>query len=311
MSTSAAMKSGRTGKRFSRSHVLAHVVLLIGGLILLYPIIFMILAGLMTKEEYAVTTLGVFPIPQAPTLKNFMTLIVGSSDSKVQMYFMNSLIRTLYSVVWAVLTSLLGGYVFGRLRFRGRENLFLLLLATQMIPAVVALIPTYLEMARWPWAGGNDVFNGGKGILDSWWVYLIGGPALNIMGSFLVKQSLDSLPYELDEAAKVDGASTFRLIFWIIMPLQKPILAFIAISTAMAVWNDWATPFFYTSSDRLQTLPAAIARMSSMAQSTMSALPDYPLMITLGLGITVPLLIIFFIFQRYIVQGLANTGIKG
>ncbi|MFD0717601.1 carbohydrate ABC transporter permease [Paenibacillus sp. GCM10027626] len=305
MNTSVAAK-----KSLKPVNLLAHVVLLVGGLILLYPIIFMILAGLMTKEEYARTVLGLLPIAEAPTLKNFAALVLGSSDSKVQLYFFNSFLRTVYSVFWAVLTALLGGYVFGRLRFRGREKLFLLLLATQMIPAVVALIPTYIQLARWPFAGGNHIFYGGSGILDSWWVYLIGGPAINIMGSFLVKQSLDSLPYELDEAAKVDGASTFRLIFQIIMPLQKPILAFIAISTAMGIWNDWTTPFFYTSSDRLQTLPAAIARMSALAQNPVG-IPDYPFMITLGLGVTIPLLIIFFIFQRYIVQGLANTGIKG
>lgn len=300
----------RMRPRVKLLHVFGHAVLLIGGLVLVYPIVFMILTGFMTSEEYASSVIGIFPIAQNPTLNNYMTLLGGAGDAMVQQYFINSVLRTLYGLVWAMLTAFLGGYVFSRLRFKGRDTLFLVLLATQMVPPVVAIIPTFIEFARWPFAGGNHIFTGGKGILDSWWVYLVGGPAINIMGTFLVKQSLEKVPYELDEAAKIDGAGTFRIIFQILMPLQLPILAFIAITTSQALWNDWATPFFFTTSSELQTLPAAISRMSSLAQNPMG-LPDYPLMITLGLGITLPMLVIFFFFQRYIVQGLANTGIKG
>jgi multiple sugar transport system permease protein len=233
-----------------------------------------------------------------------------SADNSIQKYFINSGYRTIYNTFWALLTSLLAGYVFARLRFKWKDQLFLILLGTQMIPGTIALIPTYLEFARWPFAGGNDIFTGGKGILDTWWVYFIGGPSLNIMGAFLVKQSIEKIPYELDEAAKVDGAGTLRIIFQILLPLQMPIMAFIAITTALATWNDFATPFFYTSSDKLQTLPAAITRLSSAAASP-GAIPNWPLIITLGLGMTIPALLIFFFFQKYIVQGLANTGIKG
>jgi multiple sugar transport system permease protein len=297
-------------QRFDSGHLFAHVVLLVGGLILLYPIIFMVLVGFMGKEEYATTVLGPFPVPKQVTLENYQALFRGSSEANVPLYFLNSILRTLYSTLWAVLTAFLGGYVFGRLRFRGRDTLFLVLLATQMIPATVSLIPTFIQYARWPFAGGNDVFYGGMGILNTWWVYLVGGPALNIMGAFLVRQSLEKVPTELDEAAKVDGASTFRIIFNILMPLQKPILAFIAITTALAVWNDWTVPYFFTNSDLLQTLPSSLTRLTAVARNYIGV-PNYPLIITLGLGVTVPALLIFFFFQRYIVQGLANTGIKG
>lgn len=276
----------------------------------MYPILFMVLTGFMSTEEYAKTQMGFFPLAQEPTFENFAKLFGGAGDKLVQTYFLNSVLRTSYGLVWAVFTSFLGGYVFARLRFKGRDTLFLVLLATQMVPPVVAIIPTFIEFARWPFAGGNNIFNGGNGILDSWWVYLIGAPAINIMGAFLCKQSLEKVPFELDEAAKIDGAGTFRIIFQILMPLQIPILAFIAITTSQAIWNDWQTPFFFTTSDNLQTLPAAISRLSSLAANPLG-LPDYPLMITLGLGITIPMLLIFFVFQRYIVQGLANTGIKG
>jgi multiple sugar transport system permease protein len=223
---------------------------------------------------------------------------------------LNSIIRTAYNTFWVLLTSFLAGYVFARLKFKGREQLFLIMLATQMIPGTLAIIPTYLEFARFPFAGGNDIFTGGTGILNTWWVYLIGGPAINIMGTFLVKQSLEKVPIELDEAAIVDGAGTLRIIFQILFPLQLPIMAFIAITTALGTWNDFITPFFYTNSDELQTLPSAITRISSVGASP-GAVINYPLIITLSLGITIPAMLIFFFFQKYIVQGLANTGIKG
>ena len=297
-------------KQFTPIHLLGHAVLFGVGLVLLYPLIFMILAGFYDKNEFMTTVLRVIPIPEEPTLANYRALILGSKDAAVSTYMTNSLIRTAYNTFWALLTSFLAGYVFARLKFKGREQLFLIMLATQMIPGTLAIIPTYLEFARFPFAGGNDIFTGGTGILNTWWVYLIGGPAINIMGTFLVKQSLEKVPIELDEAAIVDGAGTLRIIFQILLPLQLPIMAFIAITTALGTWNDFVTPFFYTNSDHLQTLPSAITRISSVGASP-GAVINYPLIITLSLGITVPAMLIFFFFQKYIVQGLANTGIKG
>ncbi len=302
--------SAKFKKQCSPVYLLGHILLLGIGLILLYPLIFMVLAGFFTKTEFTSTVLGVFPLPKAPTLENFKALIVGSTDAAVTTYLKNSIIRTAYNTFWAILTSFLAGYVFARLRFKGRDTLFLILLATQMIPGTLAIIPTYLEFARFPFAGGNHIFTGGTGILDSWWIYLIGGPAINIMGTFLVKQSLEKVPLEIDEAAIVDGAGTVRLIFQILFPLQLPIMAFIAITTALGTWNDFITPFFYTTSDHLQTLPAAITRLSSVGASP-GAVINYPMIITLSLGITLPALLIFAFFQKYIVQGLANTGIRG
>ncbi|MBJ6362461.1 carbohydrate ABC transporter permease [Paenibacillus sp. GCM10012307] len=302
--------SNARARSFKPLHLFGHVVLLTVGIVLMYPLVFMFLAGFFTKQEFASTVLGIFPIPEEPTLRNFISLFQTTGDADALMYFRNSLFRTAYMTVASVLTSFLGGYVFARLRFKGREQLFLLLLATQMIPTTIAIIPTYLEFARFPFMGGNNVFTGGTGILDTWWVYLIGGPAINIMGTFLVKQSLDKVPIELDEAAKMDGAGTTRLLFQILFPLQLPIIAFIAITSGLGTWNDFIVPFFYTNSDTLQTLPSAITRLSSVGNSP-GAVVNYPLIITLSLGVTLPALLIFFFLQKYIVQGLANTGIKG
>jgi multiple sugar transport system permease protein len=291
-----------------KDNILAYIVLTIGGLIVLYPMIFMVLVALFTKEEYFSTVMVLFPFPKHVTLENFLAAFGGGTDASIQIYFFNSMVRTIYNVIFATITTLFGGYVFGRLRFKGRDTLFFILLATSMVPGTVSLIPTYIEYVRWPFAGGNNIFFGGHGILDSFWVYLISGPAINIMGTFIVKQYMETIPKEMDESAKIDGAGTFRLLFRILFPIARPIFAFVAITTAMGTWNDWVTPFFFTSSDKLQTMPAAIARLSNVS---VSSIPNYPLIITLGLAVTLPALILFFVFQKYIVEGLANVGVKG
>jgi multiple sugar transport system permease protein len=298
-------------KQMKPSYIIAHLVLLCGALVLVYPLIFMLMASLFTRDEYNTSTIGFFPIAKEPTLINFKILFFVTADKAMRYLYLNSIYRTLYSTFWATLTALLGGYVFARLRFKGKNVLFLMLLGTQMIPGVVALLPTYLELVRFPFARGNYIFTGGKGIFDTWWVYiLLNGGAINIMGLFLVKQSLEKVPYELDEAAKVDGTSTIRLIFQILMPLQKPVLAFIAITTSIGTWNDWGTPFFYTNKSSLQTLASGLSKLTSFAGNPGQA-TNYPLILSISLLLTIPSIILFFLFQNLIVQGLANSGVKG
>lgn len=292
-------------------HWLSHSILLAGALLLFYPVLFIVMASLFTPEEFNTTSIGFLPIAEAPTLQNLKTLFFVSINETNLQFYQNSIFRTLYGTLCAVLTSLLGGYVFARLRFRGREALFLALLATQMIPGIISVMPTYLELARFPFAGGNDIFYGGKGLLNTWWVYvLLHGPAINIMGTFLVKQSLEKTPRELDEAAKVDGAGTLRLIFGILMPLQKPVLAFVAITASIGLWNDWQTPFYFTSSTKLQTISSILTRLTAFAGKE-GEMPNFPAIMSFSLLLTVPSLLMFFIFQKQIIQGLANTGIKG
>lgn len=278
-------------------HIVVHLILIVGGLLCLYPIIYTVLAGFFTPEEFNGRTaeFGFFPWPDDPTFANYIKLITMSSELGI--YFFNSIVRTIYTVIFAVFTSFVGGYAFSRLKWKGRDTIFMILLASIMIPGTVGMIPTFIGYKY-------------LGIYDTFWVYLIGGPAINIMGTFLVRQTFDKISTELDEAAKIDGASAPRIMFQILFPLQKPILTFIAITTAIGIWNDWGTSFFFTSNDRLQTLPGAITRLSSQMTGYV-AIPNYPLLIAMSLAITIPSLIIFFIFQRYIVEGLANVGIKG
>ena len=264
------------------------------SVIMLYPLLFMILAGFFTAGEYNNAVLTLFPIAKNPTFSNYLALF---TLGEVAVPFLNSLFRTIYTSAMTAISTVACGYVFSRLRFKGRNIILMGLILTSMVPATVTMIPTFLLYVQW-------------NLYDTWFVYLVGGVSINTMGTFIVKQYLDSIPVSLDESAKIDGAGTARIIFGILLPLAKPIMGYIIITTAIGVWNDWSTAFFYTESSSLELLPSAITRLSMKANEG-SALPDYPRMITLGLALTIPALVIYLCFQRYIVEGIAHAGIKG
>lgn len=293
------------------SKIVVYLFLLVGVLIMVYPILFILMVSFFTPTEFNTLGVSFFPIAQKPTLANIQQLFLVNADRYTLIYYLNSLFRTAYGTFFACLTSLLAGYVFGRLRFKGKNILFLVLLATQMLPGIMSIMPTFLELYRFPFAGGNFVFMGGRGLYNSYGVYiLLNGGAINIMGTFLVKQNIEAIPASMEEAAKVDGAGTPRLIFSIVFPLVRAVLAYIAITQAIGIWNDWQTPFYYTTSRELQTIASALSKLSSFAGQEGSQV-NYPAMMTFSLMLTVPSAIIFLVFQKNIIEGLVSAGIKG
>ena len=286
------------------TQVISHLFLILGGIVMIYPLIFIFMASFFSAEEFNTSVIGFFPIAKNPTLDNFKAIFTAAVDKNTLTYLKNSLIRTAMSTVFNVLTTLLAGYVFARLKFKGKNVLFAILLATQMMPSIVGTLPMYVELVHFP-------FTNGKGIYDTFWVYvLLNGPMINIMGTFLVKQSIESIPQDTIDSAKLDGAGTFRIIFKIVFPSIKTILAYIAITTAIGMWNDWSTPFFYTDSDSLQTIASALTKLTAFAGQEGSSI-NYPAILSFSLMLTIPSLIIFAIFQKWIVEGIANAGIKG
>ena len=291
-------------KKNTPTQVVCHLLLIAGGFITLYPLIFIVMASFFSPEEFNTSVISFFPIAKNPTLDNFKAIFTASIDKYTLIYLRNSLIRTIASTFFNVITTLLAGYVFARLRFKGKKVLFSILLATQMMPSIVGTLPMYVELVRFP-------FTNGQGIYNTFWVYFIlDGPMINIMGTFLVKQAIESIPQETIDSAKLDGAGTFRIIFKIVFPAIKTILAYIAITTAIGKWNDWSVPFFYTDSDSLQTIASALTKLTAFAGQEGSMI-NYPAILSFSLLLTIPSLIIFIIFQKWIVEGIANAGIKG
>lgn len=286
-------KIGRFVGRF-----LAYLVLAGGAVIMVYPLLYVVLASFYTAQEFNESVLGLFPIAKEPTLDNFKMLFMVGLDTATLGYYVNSILRTLYTTAFSCLSALLGGYVFARLKFRWKEGFFLCMLATQMIPGILSVLPMYLQLRA-------------MNLYDTWGVYLLlGGGALNVMGTFLVRQTLEELPVAIEEAAKVDDANTACIIFRIVLPMVKTIMIYLVITGAIGVWNDWTTPFYYTESQSMQTIPSALTRLTAFAGKE-GSLIDYPLILSFSLLVTVPSVIIFFIFQKHIVRGLMSAGIKG
>ena len=284
-------------KKISLFTFFSYLILTVAGFVMLYPIIYILLASTFTAQEFNNSVIGFFPIPENPTFDNYKALFFASSDKWTLVYFQNSIFRTIYGTFFSVLTSLLAGYVFARLRFRGKNVVFLIVLATQMIPSIVGTMPMYLQSKV-------------MGIYDTPYIYLfLNGGAINVMGMFLVKQSIESLPISLEEAAKIDGAGTFRMIFQVIVPLIKTVLAYIAITAAIGYWNDWTVPFYYTDSRELQTIASALSRLTAFAGQEGSQI-NYPAILSFSLLLTVPCIVIFLIFQKWIIEGVAHAGIK-
>lgn len=292
--------------------MLRYFFLILGCLVFIYPIVYAIGVGFMTKEEFSMTPPSLFPIAENPTFHHYKTLLLLNlkNSPNIAYHYLNSVLRAGWYIFWSVLSSFVGGYVFARFRFAGKNIIFMLLLVATMIPPVTTMAPTYLMVVRFPLIGGNNLLGqGGSGFLDTYSVLFILG-LVNVMGIFLVRMSLGNFPKALEDSARIDGAGILRIMFQIVFPIQKPILAYLAITTGIAVWNDWYTPFVYTNHTRLQTLASAIGKLTSIAQGQYD-IPDWPQIITLGLGLTLPSLILFAFFQRYIVEGLAAAAVKG
>lgn len=292
--------------------VLIHATLLLGGLIMLYPLIYMLLGSLMESKEYFYST-SLLPIAKQPNFNIFAEMLTFRD---VPYWLRNTGLRTLWYLVWTMTTSLVLGYFFSKGRFFGKTILFYMILATMMVPAVATFVPSYLIFARWPWAGGNSIFFGGSGLLNTWGVLLLPG-IVNAYFMFLVKQMYDTLPNEFEDSARVDGAGTFRIIFQIYAPMLKPVLALLVAFTFFGIWNDFLTNLVYAPNwgDRsLTTIGYGILYLPNLFSVQIvqnQAIPHFPRLFAVGFLATLPPLIIFLIFQRYIVKGLAMSGLKG
>ncbi len=291
-------------KHFSISNIVAHFVLIAGGFIMIYPLIFIIMSSFFTAVEFNSTKIGFFPIANNPTWANIKMLFFVGIDKSILIYYQNTILRTIYGTFNACLTALLAGYTFARLKFKGRDILFFVFLATTMLPTVFSAMPTFLVLYYFP-------FGGRTGLYDTMGAYvLINGPVINIMGMFLVRQTIMAMPNSLEEAAKIDGAGRARIIFQIVLPMIRSVIGYIAIINAIGLWNDWQVAFFFTRSDNLQVLASALTRLTRYSAQA-GLMPDFPAMMALSLLLAIPSGIIFFVFQKNIVQGLMSAGIKG
>jgi multiple sugar transport system permease protein len=267
--------------------VVLYGVLLIGLLLLLGPFVWMTLGSLKTEQEL----LRIPPtwLPEEPTLSNFGDLFDRLAFGR---YFWNSTIVAVAITASNLLFCSMLGYALAKLRFMGQRPLFALVLATLMVPSTVVLVPLFVLMTN-------------LGLVNTH-LGLILPTAAGPFGVFLMRQFMLGIPDELLEAARVDGASEWRLYWQIAMPLAGPALATLAILTFMQAWNAFLWPLVNSTQDEMYTLPVALAVFTRGEHQS-----DFGLLMAGAVVIVTPVLIVFLALQRYFTQGIALTGTKG
>ncbi len=265
------------------------IIACIGAIVFLVPLIWMIVASLKTNTDVFLINL---PIP--PHWENYAKAWAPEGLSETfTTYSLNTIFITVVAIIGVLSSSTLVAYGFARFRFPGRDILFLVMISTMMVPAQVTMIPTFI---LFKWLGWLDSF---KPLLVP---TFFGGGAFNI---FLVRQFFMTIPYELDDAAKIDGCNFFQIFYIILLPLVKPALATVAIFSFVYNWNDFMNPLIYINSSSKYTLALGLQTFTTMYGS------NYSSMMAASTIVLLPILIVFFFGQRYFIEGVATSGLKG
>lgn len=264
--------------------VLVYVFLVAATLAVLFPLALMVSSSF--KNEMEIFSYPVKFIPENPILDNYLQL--GENFPR---YIMNSFKVTVIIVIAQFITATTGGYAFAKLRWKGRDTIFLLYIGTLMIPIHVYIIPQFILIRR-------------IGLYDSH-MALVLVSTFTAIGTFLMRQFFMTIPDSLIESAKLDGATQIQIFTRIILPLSKPVIAVQAILSFRWFWNDFFSPMIYLTSDHLKTLPLGMADFASQYYTYYG-----PQMAASVLSI-IPVMVLFFVAQKYIVQGFAASGIKG
>lgn len=273
------------GRRFRIN--LAYPILIVAGVVAALPFIWMILGSFKTGAEIRQIPPTFFP--SQPTLDNYAT-ILQDDDLPLITFYRNSAIVALANVVQVLFTSSLFGYIFAKFEFRGKNILFWFILATLMIPFQVTMIPGYLILAK-------------LNLINKLWGLIIPA-AIDAFGIFLFRQFALSIPGELLDAARVDGASEFRIYRSIVLPQLGPALATFGMLTFMFNWNAYLWPLIVLTEQKVRTLPIILTWYSNQHSDQLH--------LTMAASVLVifPVLIVFMFTQRWIVRGITLTGFK-
>jgi multiple sugar transport system permease protein len=272
-------------KQKTVSLAIAYCVLFIGAATMLVPFFWMILTSLKSEAE-------AFLSP--PRL--FGAKILWSNYLKISdrfnyfNYFINSLKVCVWVVFFQLFTSAMAGFVFARLRFKGRDKIFLLYLATMMVPSHVTIITNFIMLSK----------IGATGTL----LPLMIPPMVSAFGTFLLRQFFVTIPSSLDDAARIDGCNPFMIFFRILLPMSGPALATLGIFCFMYNWNDYFSPLIYIVDERLFTLPLGLANMKGMYST------NWPVLMAASTISIIPVLIAFLAAQNAFVKGIALSGLK-
>ncbi|MFO7167964.1 MAG: carbohydrate ABC transporter permease [Chloroflexota bacterium] len=266
-----------------------YAVLLAGTAVVLLPFFWMLSTALKRPEEVYISP--PIWIPSPPQFENFWTAL---TRVPFHIYAVNTAIIVAAVMIGTLLSCSFAAYGFARLRAPGKDLIFMMVLATLMLPGAVTLVPTYLMFNAIGWVGTFLPL-----IVPAYF-----GSAFFI---FLLRQFYITIPAELEEAAKIDGASVYRIWWSIMLPLSKPVLATVAVFTFVGTYNDFFTPLIYLSRDEQRTIAVALSYFSGSPRIG----PQMHLMMAAVTVSIIPPLLLFIAAQRYFVRGIVMTGIKG
>ncbi|HZP89550.1 MAG TPA: carbohydrate ABC transporter permease [Actinomycetota bacterium] len=263
-----------------------HLVLLPLAVVMIVPLLWMLITSVETLNETRH-----FPpilVPHEIRWQNYTQVLRQAPFAR---WMLNTLVVTTLVVIGNLLFCSLAGYAFARFKFFGRDVVFMLVLATLMVPFQVIMIPTFLIVRK-------------LGLIDTLWALVVPNLA-GAFGIFLLRQFFRTLPIELEEAARIDGASRLGVLFKIVLPLSGPALATLAIVTFLWTWNDFLWPLITLYTPTHYTLQVGLTTFQGAHQT------NTHLLMAANVMSMVPVLLLFFLAQRYFIRGIATTGLKG
>ncbi|RIK43626.1 MAG: sugar ABC transporter ATP-binding protein [Chloroflexi bacterium] len=278
-----------TQSRLRPGNVIAHLVLAVGSLLMLTPFFWLISSSLKAPHQ-----IYVFPPQWIPDPVHWANYVEVFQVVPIFRYLTNTLIITIFATTGVVLSSSLAAYSFARLRFRGRDLVFGAVLATLMLPFAATMIPVYLLFTNLGWVGTFLPL-----IVPAWF----GGP----ITIFLLRQFFRTIPMELEDAARIDGASRPRIFLTIILPLARPALTVVTVLALLFNWNDFLAPLIYLQKRDLYTLALGLNALRYFEGGL-----DYThYVMVMATMMVVPVVVMYFLAQRAFVEGIVLTGIKG
>jgi multiple sugar transport system permease protein len=265
----------------------SYLFLSLGSIFMLFPFLWMISTSLK-QTQYILQ----FPPQWIPNPVNTQNYVDIWSQIPLARGFLNSAFISITGTIGVLVASSLAGFAFAKLRFPGRDKIFVVLLVTLMIPGAILLVPQFILYKNLRWVGTYNPL-----IIPS----LFGA----VYETFFFRQFFRGLPNDLIDAAKIDGASLFTIFWRIAVPLSRPVFATLAVLAFMWRWNDYMGPLIYLQDPNMQTVPVLISSFQSQY------LTQYGMLMAASVLSILPIVILFFILQRYFVEGIAMTGLKG
>lgn len=275
----------KVGKSIGK--VICNAVLLLFSFSCIFPMVWIFYSSFKTQAEFTQSSTA---LPQALNLKNYISVF---TQTKLGMYMLNSARNTILSVLIIIVFSFLAGYVLSRYRFRGRSLIYNYFIMGMLIPVHALLVPMYVQLRQ-------------SGLTNHWYTllfpYVAFGLPISIM---LIESYIASIPKELEEAASIDGCGFFRCLFQIVFPLAMPILSTVAIIQFFAVWNEFSFSLILVNSDTLRTVPVGLTMFKS------AYTVDYPRLMAGIMTTTLPVMILYFVFSKRIIEGMVAGAVKG